>query len=285
MLSQKSYNSTPTLYLIPTPIGNMGDFTYRGVDTLKSVDVIFCEDTRVAINLLNHFGIKKTLLSAHKFNEEKIVLKMLDFLNNEKSIALISDRGTPLISDPGSSCTKKIIENGYNVVSLPGATALIPALTSSGLPTDKFLFYGFLDSKSSKRREELEGLKLLKYSIIFYEAPHRIIEMLAELKDIFGDREVSISREISKKFEEVYRGSLSNIIEEIKTPKGEFVIVVSGNKGSTNFESITIAEHFKFYINQGFNEKEAMKEVAKDRGISKSEIYKTIKGKEEKWNW
>lgn len=279
-MSQKSYNESPTLYLVPTPIGNLKDFTYRAVETLQMVDAVFSEDTRVALNLLNHYDIKKTLISSHKFNEEKAVDKMLEYLNDGKSVALISDRGTPLISDPGNICVKRAISEGYNVVSLPGPTALIPALTASGLSADKFLFYGFLNSKQTKRKEELNLLKLYKFSIIFYEAPHRIIDMLNDLREIFGDREISVSREISKKFEEIYRGKVSDVIKEIGSPKGEFVVVVSGNEDATDFKNISIVDHMKFYINQGYDEKESMKLVAKDRGISKSEIYKMTKSKE-----
>lgn len=276
-MSQKSYNDNPKLYLVPTPIGNMLDITYRAVETLKNVDVIFSEDTRVTGNLLNYFNIKKPLISSHKFNEEKSVLKMLEYLKDGKDVALASDRGTPLISDPGNICVKKVIEAGYNVISLPGATALIPALTSSGLNADKFLFVGFLDSKSSKRKQELKELKKEKYTLIFYEAPHRITDTLKELLEIFGNRNISVSREISKKFEEIYRGNIEEVISEIKEPKGEFVIVVEGNNEIDNYNNISVLEHYKLYLKEGYNDKEAIKLVAKDRNIPKNVIYKDIK--------
>jgi len=184
-MSQKSYNGNSTMFLVPTPIGNLEDITYRAIKVLNEVDVVFSEDTRVTLNLLNHYNIKKKLISAHKFNEEKIVSTMLEFLSNGKDIALVSDRGTPLISDPGNICVKKVISSGYNVVSLPGSTALIPALTVSGLDTDRFLFYGFLNSKSSKRQKELENLKKEKFTLIFYEAPHRLLETLEDILNIF----------------------------------------------------------------------------------------------------
>lgn len=274
---QKSYDNTPTLFLVPTPIGNLDDITYRALEVLKNVEVIFSEDTRVTLNLLNHFDIKKPLIAAHKFNEEKVVEKMISYLKLENNIALVSDRGTPLISDPGNVCVKKIVEEGYNVVSLPGATALIPALTVSALNTDRFLFYGFLNNKSSKRKKELEQLEKEKYTLIFYEAPHRILETLNDILFVFGNRMISISREISKKFEEIYRGNIKEILEQIEVIKGEFVIVVEGNTKEENYEEISIINHFNMYIKEGLTEKEAIKKVAKDRNVRKDDIYKEIK--------
>jgi len=276
-MSQKSYNGNSTMFLVPTPIGNLEDITYRAIKVLNEVDVVFSEDTRVTLNLLNHYNIKKKLISAHKFNEEKIVSTMLEFLSNGKDIALVSDRGTPLISDPGNICVKKVISSGYNVVSLPGSTALIPALTVSGLDTDRFLFYGFLNSKSSKRQKELENLKKEKFTLIFYEAPHRLLETLEDILNIFGNRQVSISREISKKYEEIYRGTLKDVIKEIEMPKGEFVIVIEGNTEIETYENISIIEHYNMYIKEGYNEKDAIKQVAKDRNLKKDEVYKKIK--------
>lgn len=276
-MNQKSYDGSPTLYLVPTPIGNLGDFTFRAVEVLNQVEVIFSEDTRVTINLLNHYDIKKKLIAFHKFNEEQKVGVVLSYLEDGKSVAIVSDRGTPVLSDPGEICTKKVIEKGYNVVSLPGATAAIPAITASGLDSSKFIFYGFLNSKSSKRKKELEFLKNNKMTIIFYEAPHRIMEMLADLKDIFGDRKISISREISKKFEEIYRATISEVMNMLTEIKGEFVIVVEGNKDVVSFDDITIKEHVNMYMEDGLTEKEAIKKVAKERNMSKSDIYKEVK--------
>ncbi|MBQ6283006.1 MAG: 16S rRNA (cytidine(1402)-2'-O)-methyltransferase [Bacilli bacterium] len=276
-MSQKSYNNTPTLYVVPTPIGNLEDMTIRAINILKEVDVIFSEDTRVTRNLLNYFEIKKHLISLYKFNEQESSLKMIEYLKNNKNVALVSDRGTPVLSDPGNLCTKNVIDAGYNVVSLPGATAAIPALTSSGLDASRFLFYGFLNSKSSQRKKELEKLKKIEYTIIFYEAPHRILSMLNDLYSVFKERNVSISREISKKYEEIYRGSLSNIIKEIGEPKGEYVIVVSGNSEIGDYNSISIKEHVALYIEDGYSEKEAIKLVAKDRNMAKNEVYKEVK--------
>lgn len=276
-MNQKSYDGSPTLYLVPTPIGNLGDFTFRAVEVLNQVEVIFSEDTRITINLLNHYDIKKKLIAFHKFNEEQKVGVVLSYLENGKSVAIVSDRGTPVLSDPGEICTKKVIEKGYNVVSLPGATAAIPAITASGLDSSKFIFYGFLNSKSSKRKKELEFLKNNKMTIIFYEAPHRIMEMLADLKDVFGDRKISISREISKKFEEIYRAKISEVMNMLTEVKGEFVIVVEGNKDVISFDDITIKEHVNMYMKDGLTEKEAIKKVAKERNMSKSDVYKEVK--------
>lgn len=276
-MNQKSYNGSPTLYLVPTPIGNLGDFTFRAVEVLNQVEVIFSEDTRITVNLLNHYDIKKKLIAFHKFNEEQKVGVVLSYLENGKSVAIVSDRGTPVLSDPGEICTKKVIEKGYNVVSLPGATAAIPAITASGLDSSKFIFYGFLNSKSSKRKKELEFLKNNKMTIIFYEAPHRIMEMLADLKDVFGDRKISISREISKKFEEIYRAKISEVMNMLTEVKGEFVIVVEGNKDVISFDDITIKEHVNMYMEDGLTEKEAIKKVAKERNMSKSDVYKEVK--------
>lgn len=276
-MNQKSYDGSPTLYLVPTPIGNLGDFTFRAVEVLNQVEVIFSEDTRVTINLLNHYDIKKKLIAFHKFNEEQKVGVVLSYLEDGKSVAIVSDRGTPVLSDPGEICTKKVIEKGYNVVSLPGATAAIPAITASGLDSSKFIFYGFLNSKSSKRKKELEFLKNNKMTIIFYEAPHRIMEMLADLKEVFGNRNISISREISKKFEEIYRATISEVMNMLTEIKGEFVIVVEGNKDVLSFDDITIKEHVNMYMEDGLTEKEAIKKVAKERNMSKSDIYKEVK--------
>ena len=276
-MNQKSYDGSPTLYLVPTPIGNLGDFTFRAVEVLNQVEVIFSEDTRVTINLLNHYDIKKKLIAFHKFNEEQKVGVVLSYLEDGKSVAIVSDRGTPVLSDPGEICTKKVIEKGYNVVSLPGATAAIPAITASGLDSSKFIFYGFLNSKSSKRKKELEFLKNNKMTIIFYEAPHRIMEMLADLKEVFGNRNISISREISKKFEEIYRATISEVMNMLTETKGEFVIVVEGNKDVVSFDDITIKEHVNMYMEDGLTEKEAIKKVAKERNMSKSDIYKEVK--------
>ncbi len=271
-MSQKSYDNTPTLYLIPTPIGNLDDITVRQKNTLELVDVIFSEDTRVTINLLRYLGINKPLISSHDHNENITKEKVLNYLKEGKNVGLVSDRGTPGISDPGYVVAKYIIESNFNVVALPGATAFVPALIMSGLDTEHFLFYGFLNSKDSKRDKELEKLRFFQYTMIFYEAPHRILDTLESIQLILGNRNISISREISKKFEEIYRGKISDIKVNLCV-KGEFVIVVEGCTSENNYDHLTIIEHVNLYIKQGMNQKDAMKQVAKDRNVSKSEVY------------
>lgn len=272
-MSQKSYNNTPTLYLIPTPIGNLEDITIREKNVLELVDVIFSEDTRVTLNLLRYLNINKPLIASHDHNENITKYKVLEYLKNGNNVGLVSDRGTPGISDPGYVVAKYIIENNYNVVSLPGATAFVPALIMSGLDTDHFLFYGFLNSKDSKRNKELESLKNFPYTLIFYEAPHRILSTLEAILLVFGDRNISISREISKMHEEIYRGKISEVVKELECIKGEFVIVVEGNSSNNSYEHLSIIEHVNLYIKEGMTQKDAMKMVAKDRNLSKSEVY------------
>lgn len=273
-MSQKSYDNSPTLYLIPTPIGNMEDITLRALNVLKSVDVVFCEDTRVTGELLKYFDIKKKLISSHNFNESNNKNKLIEYLSTGSNVGLVSDRGTPIISDPGYELAKCAIEAGYNVVSLPGATALIPALTSSGINPMPFYYYGFLDSKNSARRKELEFLKNIDATLILYEAPHRIKETLIDLGNILGNnRKMSISREISKKYEEIYRGTVEDLINQNNEYKGELVLVIEGNKKTIEYKNLTIIDHVNLYIEDGKSSMEAIKIVAKERGMKKSEVY------------
>ena len=229
-MSQKSYDGSATVYLIPTPIGNMEDITLRAINILKEVDVLFCEDTRVTGLLMQHLDIKKKLIANHEYNEEENKDKIISLLKDGLTVGIVSDRGTPIISDPGYELTRHVIENGYNVVGLPGATALIPALIMSGLEPSPFLFYGFLNSKQQKRIKELQELKDNKATMIFYESPHRIEKTLNDMLEVLGNRKISISREISKKFEEVIRGTIFEALQGLDEPKGEFVIVVSGSR-------------------------------------------------------
>lgn len=270
---QKSYDNTPSLYLITTPIGNMDDITYRAIKTMEEVDILLAEDTRVTKLLLNHFGIKNKLIANHKFNEESNVEQIISYLKKGMNVGLVSDRGTPIISDPGYEAAKKIIEEGFNVISIPGVTALIPALTSSGLIPQPFLFYGFLNSKDSKQKKELETLKNEKSTIIFYEAPHRITNTLNNILEVFGDRDCSISREITKKFEEIYRGRISEVLPLLENAKGEMVIVVAGNNNVNTFSNLTIVEHVNLYIKEGKSVMDSIKLVAKERKLTKNEVY------------
>ena len=272
---QISYDDSPTLYLVPTPIGNLDDMTYRSINILNTVEVIFSEDTRVTLQLLNHFDIKKKLIALHDHNEDSEKEKVSEYLKNGKSVAIVTDRGTPIISDPGYKTVKYVTDNGYNVVGLPGANAFVPALITSGIEPSPFMFYGFLNSKDSKRKAELESLKFCKYTIIFYEAPHRIKKTMEEILEIFGDRQVSLSREISKKFESIYRGNISDLLSTLNNIKGEFVIVVSPYKeDNSNNNELSIIDNVKLYIENGMEVMDAIKRVAKERNIPKNEIYR-----------
>lgn len=272
-MSQKSYDGKPTVYLIPTPIGNLDDITLRAIKTLEKVSVIFSEDTRVTGLLLQHLNIKKKLISSHNFNEGKNEKKLLQFLENGEDVGIVTDRGTPIISDPGYELVKIAINHNYNVVGLPGPTALIPALITSGISPMPFLFYGFLNNKESKRKKELEELKKIKYTMIFYESPHRLVDTLNIMKNILGNKKISISREISKKYEEIYRGTIEDVLVELDEVKGEIVIIVEGNNEIETYEDITILEQVEALIEEGYSSKEAIKEVAHLRGINKNIVY------------
>ena len=272
-MSQKSYDGSPTLYLVPTPIGNMDDITIRAINTLKNVEAIFSEDTRVTGILLKYFDIKKKLISNYEYNESKNLDLAIKYLEEGKDIALVSDAGSPIISDPGFEMAKYVISKGYNVVALPGATAFVPALSTSSINPMPFLFYGFLNSKESKRKKELLELKDIKYTIIFYEASHRILETIDNIREIMGDRYISISREISKKYEQVYRGTCSEVLDMLQELKGEFVIVVQYQKNESVDNTLSIKNHVEKYISLGYKTMDAIKAVSKDRNIPKSEVY------------
>lgn len=280
-MSQKSYNDTPTLFLIPTPIGNMDDITLRAINTLKEVEVIFSEDTRVTRLLLNHLNIKKKLIASHEHNEYQNKEKLLSYLENGYNVGLVSDRGTPIISDPGYELTKFAIEKGYNVVGLPGPTALISALIVSGINPMPFMFYGFLNSKESKRKKELEVLKNIDSTLIFYEAPHRISKTVEDIIEVMGNRNISISREISKKYEEIYRGKAQDVLKEIVDIKGEIVIVVSGEKIEEEIDDKDIIKKIDKYVKNGMKKNDAIKLVSKENNLSKNEVYNLYHHKED----
>lgn len=270
----RSYDNGPILYLIPTPIGNMEDMTVRAINVLKEVDVVFSEDTRVTRNLFNYFKINNKLISLHDHNEDIVKNRVLDYLRDGSSVGLVTDRGTPIISDPGYKTVKYVSDNGYNVVALPGANAFVPALIVSGIIPQPFTFYGFLDSKDSKKRKELNKLKNVENTLIFYEAPHRIFKTMNLMLDIFGDRQVSLSREISKKFESVYRGTISELLPTLDGIKGEFVIVVSGCNGHIIADNeLGTVESVELYISNGMRLMDAIKMVASDRNMKKSDVY------------
>ena len=281
MLVQKSYlDISPTLYLIPSPIGNFDDMTFRSVEVLKSVDYIYCEDTRVTKVLLSHFNILTPLRNYHIFNEDVKCDEIISLLKEGYNIALVSDAGLPCISDPGFLVSSNAIKQGIKVVSLPGASASLTALIASGLPNDTFYFNGFLNSKRTQRIKELEILSTKKETLIIYEAPHRIIETLKDIYEVFGNRRIVIARELTKKYEEYIRGTLEEIINNITELKGEIVLIIEGSSIDKEVKTLneqTIQEHYNYYIKQGMIETEAMKRVAKDRNISKSIVYKEIK--------
>lgn len=273
-MRQKSYDNSPSLYLIPTPVGNMDDITLRTIEVIKMVDFLLCEDTRVTSELLHRLNIRKKLVHSDDHNENSLKEMVLENLKNGLNIGLVTDRGTPIISDPGYKIVEYIVKNGYNVISLPGPTAFVPALTMSGINPSPFIFYGFLNSKSTKRKKELELLKKLPYTIIFYEAPHRISDMLTSLLEVFGNRRIALCREISKKYEEAIRGTIQEVIDVVDTLKGEMVVVVEGNLELEDFSTMTILEHINLYLDDGLSEKEAIKKVAVERNIPKSVVYK-----------
>ena len=277
MMWQSSYDGSPSVYLVPTPIGNLEDMTFRAINILKMVDVIFSEDTRVTLQLLNHFEIKNKLIALHDHNEDIVKDKVLEYLKDGKNVAIVTDRGTPIISDPGYKTVKFLKENGYNVIGLPGACAFVPALIASSISSEHFTFYGFLSSKESKMKQELEMLKDSEYAVVFYEAPHRIEKTLKMMLDVLGDRYISISREISKLHESVYVGPISNVLEITNEFKGEFVIVVSPSEEAI-VNDMSIVENVNMYIRTGLTSMDAIKKVAKERKIPKGEVYKEYHG-------
>ena len=271
------------LYVVPTPIGNLKDITLRALEVLENADVIAAEDTRQTLKLLNHFNIKKQMISYHKFNENVKSDDIINMLKNCKQIALVSDAGTPGISDPGSVIIKRCIEENIEFEVLTGATAVTTALVYSGLDTTKFLFRGFLPRENKDRKPIIEDLKNRQETLIFYESPHRLIKTLEFLRENLGNRRIAICRELTKLHEEILRLTLEEAIHyysENET-RGEYVLVVEGKsieevikEEQEAWEDLSIEDHIKKYIDEGLSKKESIKKVAKDRGVPKSEIYK-----------
>lgn len=273
------------LYICATPIGNLGDITERVLETLNEVDLIAAEDTRNSIKLLNHFNIKTPMTSYHEFNKYDKADELIIKLREGKNIALITDAGTPAISDPGEVLVKKCHEEGIPVTSLPGACACITALTLSGISTRRFAFEAFLPSDKKERKTILNELLNETRTIIIYEAPHHLLDTLKELLDVLGDRNITLCKELTKRFESINRTTLASSVEyySLNTPKGEFVLVIEGKshediikEKQASFENMTIEEHLKLYLDKGLDKKEAMKLVAKDRGVSKRDIYNSL---------
>ena len=274
-----------TLYLCATPIGNLGDITERVLRTLEEVDLIAAEDTRNTLRLLNHFGIKKPLTSYHEYNKFAKAEELITKLRNGQNIAVVTDAGTPAISDPGEVIAAMCIEQGIKVTSLPGACALITALTMSGMPSRRFCFEGFLPADKKERRYILEQLKREERTTILYEAPHHLRGTLQELYDSLGDRKITLCRELTKKFEEALPMTLESAIVYYSEnePRGEYVLVMAGadraaleEEKRVKFEEMSLEEHMAMYTDQGLSRKEAMKKVAADRGVSKRDIYKEL---------
>lgn len=273
------------LYLCATPIGNLEDITLRVLRTLEEVDLIAAEDTRNSIKLLNHYEIKTPMTSYHEFNKIEKAHQLVDKLQAGTNIALITDAGTPGISDPGEELVKIAYEAGIEVTSLPGAAACVTALTLSGLSTRRFAFEAFLPKDKKERRRILEELNKETRTIIIYEAPHHLIKTLQELQATLGNRQITLCRELTKKYEEGHRTTLDEVLEyyKDKEPRGEYVLVIAGKtkeeleeERQKEWETLTLQEHMQLYEEKGVSHKEAMKLVAKDRGVSKREIYQAL---------
>lgn len=264
------------LYIVATPIGNLEDITLRAINVLKNVDLIAAEDTRHTLKLLNHFEISKPLISNHRHNEDEKTNILIEKLKEGLDIALVSDAGTPGICDPGEAIIKKCIEEQIEVIPIPGACAMINALIASGIDTKEFIFLGFLPLNKKTRKEKLEQIKASKKTIILYEAPHKLLSTLKDLKEILENRQVVLARELTKIHEEFIRGNIEEIIKVSENLKGEMVLIIEKNdkiEEKNNFENLSLEEHYKLYENQGLQKKEIIKKIAKDRGLNKNEIY------------
>ena len=260
------------LYFVATPIGNLKDMSFRAIETLKSVDEIACEDTRHSLTLLSHYDIKKPLFAYHKFNEAKTAEKIIEKLKDGLNIAVISDAGTPCVSDPGNILAKMLNENGLEYTVIPGACAFVNALVLSGLDSSRFTFLGFLPEKNSERKELLERYKNLDSTLIFYSAPHDVKKDVASLAEVLGNRKACAVKEITKLHETVESFYLADGLAS--DPKGEYVLLVEKGQAENPLLSLSEEEHIKHYINNGMDKKEALKTVAKERGVSKSSLYK-----------
>ena len=275
------------IYLVATPIGNLSDMSMRAIDTLKKVDIIACEDTRNTIRLLNHFEIKGYLTSYHEYNKIDKAYELCEKVKEGKNIAFVSDAGMPAISDPGYELCEIAYKEGIEVTVIPGASAVVSALAISGISSRRFCFEGFLPTDKNEKKEILTELSQESRTIILYEAPHRLLKTLKELFEYLGNRNIAIVRELTKLHEEVLKGNLEDIIADYEAEKiavrGEYVLVIEGKsllekreERQKSFEEISIKEHYEKYISEGMDKKEAMKAVAKDRGIQKREVYKEL---------
>lgn len=276
MNRQKSFeNGKATLFLVPTPIGNLGEMTIRSLEVLKSVHYIAAEDTRNTVKLLNHFEINAKLISHHEHNLNVAVPKIIGLLSEGEDVALVSDAGYPAISDPGYELVQAVIAQGYNVVPISGCNACLDALVVSGIAPQPFMFYGFLDHTDKKKKKQLMELKNVPVTMVFYEAPHRIKKTLALMLAVLGNRSIALCRELTKKHEEILRGTISEILEVVDALKGEMVIVVEGGTMEEEEEVFaqSIAEHVEEYVEKGMSAKDAIKEVASIRKLNKNIVY------------
>lgn len=275
-----------TLYVVGTPIGNMEDVTFRQLETLKSVDFIIAEDTRVTLKLLNRYDIKKTLISYHKHSGENCAVSIMERIRNEEDAAIVTDAGMPCISDPGEELVKLCAENGIDVKVVPGPSAVISALAVSGLSTSRFSFEGFLSVNKKQRYKHLESIKNDTRTLIFYEAPHKLRNTLEDFFKYFGDRKISLCRELTKVYEEVLRMTISEAITyyESRNPKGEYVLVIEGAEEEKTLENLTLEQAVKMaesLIDEGVKPSEACKRIAKETNFSKSSLYSAVVNKEE----
>ncbi len=265
-----------TLYIVSTPIGNLEDITFRAIRVLKEADVIASEDTRHTLKLLNYYGIAKPMISYWGEREKARAEEVIERLSTGRSVALVSDAGTPGISDPGGVLIKRALEEGYEVVPVPGPVALIAALTISGFPTEEFLFCGFLPARQSQRRKFLDEMRLEKRTVVIYESPHRVVESMAEMSEIFGQRRMVLARELTKLHEDVMRGTVSEVFERLIDSKiaGEYVLVVEGRQeaGEDDRDEDAIKE-IRSFMRKGLGRKEAVKRVAEQYGLSRKELY------------
>lgn len=285
-MDQKNENDVGRLYLCATPIGNLGDITFRVLETLRQADLIAAEDTRHTIHLLNHFDIHTPMTSYHEYNKVDKARYLVGLLKEGKQIALVTDAGTPGISDPGEELVRQCCEAGIAVTSLPGPAACVTALTMSGLATRRFCFEAFLPPDKKERRWILEELKRETRTIIIYEAPHHLISTLQELADVLGmDRRLALCRELTKRYEEADRATVGETLERLarEEPRGEYVLVIEGRRigdirreEQSSWEELSLEEHMALYLDRGMDRKEAMKQVAKDRGVSKRDVYREL---------
>ncbi len=282
MQRQSSFTKeVSTLFLVPTPIGNLQEMTPRALDTLRNVDVIAAEDTRNTKKLLMYYQIQKPLISHHEHNQKESIPRIVSYLKEGKSVAVVSDAGYPLVSDPGQRLVQEVIKEDFPVVSMSGANAAMNALVASGLSSQHYMFYGFLENKSSKRKQQLEQMKDFPYTIIFYEAPHRIEDTLQDILTVFGNRSMCLARELTKLHEEYIRGTVQEVLEVAGSCKGEMVIVMEGKPlESVAFDRNAAVLKVQQLVEQGMRAKEAIAKISKESGCKKNELYEAYHKKD-----